>query len=374
SGASTGAHEAAELRDGGTDWMGKGVQNAVDNVNKIIAPELIGMDASMQRMIDEKMIALDGTLNKSKLGANAILAVSMAIAHAVAKAKHEPLYKYLGTGNLLPRPMMNIINGGAHADNGLDPQEFMIIPLSAKSEIEALKIGAEVFHNLKTILKKAGFATNTGDEGGFAPNIDGTRAALDTTMSAITAAGYTPGKDVGIAMDVAANEFYKDGIYSFEGNNFNSEQMVDFYEKLISDYPFVSLEDALFEDDWDGWKLLTERLGDKVQLVGDDLFVTNPTRLKRGIDEKIGNAILIKMNQIGTITETLDTIKMAQDAGFGVVISHRSGETEDTTLADLAVATNAGQIKTGSMSRTDRIAKYNQLIRIEEELGDKARY
>lgn len=382
SGASTGSHEALELRDGGKDYMGKGVLNAVKNVNEIIAPALIDMDASQQKIIDEKMIAMDGTPNKSKLGANAILAVSMAMAHAAAKQNGVSLYEYMRSLSsfiphpssfILPRPMMNVINGGAHADNGLDAQEFMIIPL-AKSITQSIKIGSEVFHNLKTILKKSGYSTNVGDEGGFAPNIKTTREALDTIVAAIKAAGYEPGKDVAFGMDVAASEFYRNEFYEFEGQKLSSEKMIEFYENLISDYPIISIEDGLAEDDWDGWKKLTQRLGQKVQLVGDDLFVTNPERLKMGIESKVANAILIKLNQIGTLTETLETIKIAQDADYGVVISHRSGETEDTTIADLAVAINAGQIKTGSMSRTDRMAKYNQLLRIEEELGNKAKY
>lgn len=373
SGASTGTHEALELRDGGLDYMGKGVLKAVKNVNKIIAPALLKMDASKQSVIDKKMIEIDGTPNKSKLGANAILAVSMAAAHAAAKQSGKSFYKYLGTGTLLPRPMMNVINGGAHADNGLDVQEFMIIPI-VKNETKSIKIGSEVFHNLKAILKKSGYSTNVGDEGGFAPNIKNTRDALDLITQAIKAAGYNPGKDVALGLDVAASEFYKNGIYKFENKKLSSNQMIEFYKKLVLDYPIISIEDGLAEDDWDGWQELTRHLGEKIQLVGDDLFVTNPVRLQRGIDNKIANAILIKLNQIGTITETLNTIKIAQDAGYGVIISHRSGETEDTTIADLAVATNAGQIKTGSMSRTDRMAKYNQLMRIEEELGNKAKY
>lgn len=380
SGASTGSFEALELRDGGSAYMGKGVMTAVKNVNDIIAPAIMGMDASQQTELDEKMLALDGTPNKDKLGANAILAVSMAAAHAVANAKHEPLYKYIASiyGNanpvVLPRPMMNIINGGAHADNGLDAQEFMIIPNGAKNEFEAIRMGSEIFHNLKSILKKGGNSTNVGDEGGFAPNFHSCREALDTIIAAIQAAGYKPGDQVSIGLDVASSEFYKDGVYKFEGNDMSADQMIEFYEKLISDYPIISIEDALAEEDWDGWKKLTEKIGGKCQLVGDDLFVTNPTRLAKGIENGVANAILIKVNQIGSLTETLRAIKMAQDANYGVIISHRSGETEDTTIADLAVATNAGQIKTGSMSRTDRMAKYNQLIRIEEQLGASAKY
>ena len=380
SGASTGSFEALELRDGGNHYMGKGVLTAVKNVNEIIAPALVGMDASQQTEIDEKMLALDGTPNKDKLGANAILAVSMALAHAVANAKHIPLYKYIaeiyGNANpcVLPRPMMNIINGGAHADNGLDAQEFMIIPNGATSEVEAIRMGSEIFHHLKSILKKGGNSTNVGDEGGFAPNFNSCAEALDTIVAAIRSAGYEPDSQVSIGLDVASSEFYADGIYNFEGKKLSSDEMIEFYEKLISDYPIISIEDALAEEDWTGWKKLTERIGNKCQLVGDDLFVTNPARLARGIENGVANAILIKVNQIGSLTETLRAIKMAQDAKYGVIISHRSGETEDTTIADLAVATNAGQIKTGSMSRTDRMAKYNQLIRIEEELDKSAKY
>jgi enolase len=380
SGASTGSFEALELRDGGNSYMGKGVSKAVKNVNEIIAPALIGMNGENQTEIDEKMLALDGTPNKDKLGANAILSVSLAVAHAVANAKHIPLYKHIanifGESNphILPRPMMNIINGGAHADNGLDAQEFMIIPNGATDEVSAIRMGSEIFHNLKKILKTDKHSTNVGDEGGFAPNFNTCHEALDTIVAAIRAAGYIPGDQVSIGLDVASSEFYKDGIYHFEGTEKTSDEMIKFYEKLISDYPIISIEDGLAEEDWDGWKKLTNTIGDKCQLVGDDLFVTNPIRLKKGIDNGVANAILIKVNQIGSLTETLRAIKMAKDAKYGVVISHRSGETEDTTIADLAVATNAGQIKTGSMSRTDRMAKYNQLIRIEEELGKDAKY
>ena len=380
SGASTGSFEALELRDGGADYMGKGVQKAVKNVNEIIAPEIIDTDASQQTELDEKMLKLDGTPNKERLGANAILAVSLAAAHAVANQKNIPLYKYIASiyGNenpvVLPRPMMNIINGGAHADNGLDAQEFMIIPNGAKSEESAIKMGSEVFHNLKKILKNSGNSTNVGDEGGFAPNFHSCSEALDTIIAAIKSSGYTPGSEISIGLDVASSEFFKEGKYLFEGQSLTSDEMISFYEKLISEYPIISIEDPLAEEDWDGWKKLTEKIGNKCQLVGDDLFVTNPERLKKGIDTGIANAILIKVNQIGSLTETLQAIKMAQDAKYGVIISHRSGETEDTTIADLAVATNAGQIKTGSMSRTDRMAKYNQLLRIEEELGSSAKY
>jgi len=380
SGASTGSFEALELRDGGDAYMGKGVTAAVRNVNEIIAPAIIGMAANDQTALDEKMLALDGTQNKEKLGANAILAVSLAAAHAAANQSGVPLYKYIagvyGNANpcVLPRPMMNIINGGAHADNGLDAQEFMIIPNGAKSEADAIRMGSEIFHHLKKILKSGGNSTNVGDEGGFAPNFHSCAQALDTIVAAIHDAGYVPGEQVSIGLDVASSEFYADGVYNFEGKKLSSDQMIEFYEQLIASYPIISIEDALAEEDWAGWRKLTETIGTKCQLVGDDLFVTNPARLRRGIDAGVANAILIKVNQIGTLTETLRAIKMAQDANYGVIISHRSGETEDTTIADLAVATNAGQIKTGSMSRTDRMAKYNQLLRIEEELDKSAKY
>lgn len=380
SGASTGSFEALELRDGGDAYMGKGVTTAVRNVNEIIAPAIIGMMANDQTALDEKMLALDGTPNKEKLGANAILAVSLAAAHASANQSGTPLYKYIagvyGNANpcVLPRPMMNIINGGAHADNGLDAQEFMIIPNGAKSESDAIRMGSEIFHHLKKILKSGGNSTNVGDEGGFAPNFHSCAQALDTIIAAIRDAGYAPGEQVSIGLDVASSEFYADGVYNFEGKKLSSDQMIEFYEQLIAAYPIISIEDALAEEDWAGWKKLTETIGGKCQLVGDDLFVTNPARLRRGIDTGVANAILIKVNQIGTLTETLRAIKMAQDANYGVIISHRSGETEDTTIADLAVATNAGQIKTGSMSRTDRMAKYNQLLRIQEELDKSAKY
>ena len=380
SGASTGSAEALELRDGGDAYMGKGVLAAIRNVNEIIRPALIGMTATSQTEIDEKMLSLDGTPNKDKLGANAILSVSLAVAHAAANQKHIPLYKYIAEiyGNpnpcVLPRPMMNIINGGAHADNGLDAQEFMIIPNGAKNEFEAIRMGCEVFHNLKKILKAGGNSTNVGDEGGFAPNFNSCDMALSTIMDAIRAAGYIPGDQISIGLDIAASEFYHDGVYEFEGKKMSAKDMIKFFIDLCHKYPIISIEDALAEEDWDGWKSMTEQMGNTIQLVGDDLFVTNPIRLKRGIEMGAANAILIKLNQIGTLTETLRTIRMAQDANYGVVISHRSGETEDTTIADLAVATNAGQIKTGSMSRTDRMAKYNQLVRIEEELDTNAKY
>lgn len=380
SGASTGSFEALELRDGGNAYMGKGVMTAVKNVNEIIAPAIIGMPANDQTALDEKMLALDGTANKEKLGANAILAVSLAAARAAAEQSGLPLYKYIANvyGNenpcVLPRPMMNIINGGAHADNGLDAQEFMIIPNGAENEADAIRMGSEIFHHLKKILKSGGNSTNVGDEGGFAPNFHSCAQALDTIIAAIRDAGYVPGDQVSIGLDVASSEFYADSVYNFEGKKLSSDQMIEFYEKLIAQYPIISIEDALAEEDWDGWRNLTDAIGKKCQLVGDDLFVTNPARLHRGIDAGVANAILIKVNQIGTLTETLRAIKMAQDAKYGVIISHRSGETEDTTIADLAVATNAGQIKTGSMSRTDRMAKYNQLLRIEEELDKSAKY
>lgn len=380
SGASTGTAEALELRDGENAYMGKGVLTAVRNVNEIIRPALIGMTATSQTEIDEKMLTLDGTPNKEKLGANAILAASLSVAVAAAKQKQIPLYKYIAEiyGNatpcVLPRPMMNIINGGAHADNGLDAQEFMIIPNGAKSEFEAIRMGSEIFHNLKKILKASHNSTNVGDEGGFAPNFNSCDEALSTIMDAIRAAGYIPGDQVSIGLDVAASEFYADGVYNFEGKKLTSDEMIEFFDKLSTKYPIISIEDALSEEDWAGWKKLTEKLGNRIQLVGDDLFVTNPERLKRGIEMGAANAILIKLNQIGSLTETLNAIRMAQNANFGVVVSHRSGETEDTFIADLAVATNAGQIKTGSMSRTDRMAKYNQLVRIEEELDKSAKY
>jgi len=380
SGASTGSFEALELRDGDNTYMGKSVFKAVKNVNEIIAPALIGMDATKQSDIDNEMLKLDGTPNKEKLGANAILSVSLAVAHVAANAQQIPLYKHIANifGNpnpcVLPRPMMNIVNGGVHADNGLDAQEFMIIPNGAKSEVEAIRMGSEIFHNLKSILKKSHHSTNVGDEGGFAPNFNTCSEALDTIIEAIKVAGYVPGKDVSIGLDVASSEFYKDGVYHFEGETKTSDEMIDFYNELISKYPVISIEDALAEEDWIAWKKLTAKIGGKCQLVGDDLFVTNPIRLEKGIESKCANAILIKVNQIGSLTETLTAIKMAQAANYGVIVSHRSGETEDTTIADLAVATNAGQIKTGSMSRTDRMAKYNQLIRIAEELGKNAKY
>ncbi|MDY0028567.1 MAG: phosphopyruvate hydratase [Pseudobdellovibrionaceae bacterium] len=379
SGASTGAHEAVELRDGDKSiYGGKSVQKAVDNVNAIIAEELCGYDAEAQRIIDMAMIELDGTENKGKLGANAILGVSLACAHAMADETDMPLYRYVGGvhAHLLPVPLMNIINGGKHADNPVDFQEFMIMPVSAPSMAEAIRYGAEVFHALKKNLSAAGMNTNVGDEGGFAPAVNSATEALDFIMKSIESAGYKPGEDIMIALDVASTEFFKDGKYHLEGEGrvLSTNELIGYYEELCAKYPIASIEDGLAEDDWDGWVELTKRLGDKVQLVGDDLFVTNPKRLARGIEMKAANAILVKVNQIGTLSETLEAIQMAQKAGMGVILSHRSGETEDATIADLAVATNAGQIKTGSLSRSDRIAKYNQLIRIEEELGPMGEY
>jgi enolase len=378
SGASTGAHEAHELRDGGTRYGGKGVRKAVAAVNGEIRERLTGFDAADQRGLDQLLRDLDGTPNKMRLGANAILGVSMAAAKAEAAARGEPLYQYIGGADatLLPVPMMNIINGGVHADNPIDFQEFMIVPVGATSIAEAVRMGAEVFHALKHALKGAGHNTNVGDEGGFAPNLASTRAALDFVVAAIEAAGFTPGKDVYLALDVAATELYGEGRYFLKGEkrSLTSEQIAAYYAELVGSYPIFSIEDGMSEDDWDGWRVLTEALGDRVQLVGDDLFVTNVTRLKQGIDRHIANAILVKVNQIGTLSETLDAVHMAQDAGYAAVMSHRSGETEDATIADLAVATNCGQIKTGSLARSDRVAKYNQLIRIEEALGASARY
>jgi enolase len=382
SGASTGEHEAAELRDGDKDhYLGKGVLHAVENVESIIAPELAGMDASNQRLIDATMVALDGTDNKSRLGANAILAVSMACARASAVAFDLPLYRYLGGVNarILPTPMMNILNGGAHADNNVDFQEFMVMPVGAESFSDALRWGTEVFHTLKGVLKKKGYNTAVGDEGGFAPSLKSNVEAIEVILEAIELAGYKAGEEISIALDPAASEFFdkKTGKYVFKKSDkteLTSEQMASYWENWSRQYPIVSIEDGLDENDWAGWKTLTEKIGDHVQLVGDDLFVTNVKRLKRGIQEGIANSILIKVNQIGSISETLDAIEMARAAGYTSVISHRSGETEDTFIADLAVATGAGQIKTGSASRTDRIAKYNQLLRIEEELGQTAEF
>lgn len=382
SGASTGEYEAVELRDGDKSrYLGKGVQQAVENVNEIIAPELVGLfDVLEQVAIDEALIDLDGTENKGKLGANAILGVSMAVARAAADFLQIPLYQHLGGFNAktLPVPMMNIINGGEHADNNVDIQEFMVMPVGAENFKEALRMGAEIFHALKSVLSAKGLNTAVGDEGGFAPNLGSNEEALQTIIEAIEKAGYKPGEQVMLAMDAAASEFFnkEDGKYHLKGEGvvYTSAEMVDFYEKMADKYPIISIEDGLDENDWEGFKLLTERIGNKVQLVGDDLFVTNTKKLSEGIERKIGNSILIKVNQIGTLTETFEAIEMAKRAGYTAVISHRSGETEDSTIADIAVATNAGQIKTGAPSRTDRVAKYNQLLRIEDQLGDTARY
>ena len=379
SGASTGVHEAVELRDGDkARYLGKGTLNAVNNVNEKIADELIGFDVFDQVGVDRALIQIDGTDNKSNLGANAILGVSMAVARAASIESDTPLYEYIGGVNAktLPVPMMNILNGGEHADNNVDIQEFMVMPAGAVSFKEALRMGTEVFHNLKTVLKSKGYNTAVGDEGGFAPNLNSNEEALQTIMEAIEKAGYVPGKDIFLALDVASSEMYENGKYNFkgEGKVYTSEELVNYYSNLVNKYPIISIEDGLSEDDWDGWKLLTEKLGNKVQLVGDDLFVTNYSRLNLGIKKGIANSILIKLNQIGTITETLDAIELAKTNGYTCVISHRSGETEDTTIADLAVAVNSGQIKTGSASRTDRICKYNQLLRIEDRLGENSKF
>ena len=381
SGASTGAHEAVELRDGDKGrYLGKGVEQAVENVNEVIAPEVIGLDVTDQVGVDMTMIELDGTHNKGKLGANAILGVSMAVARAAADELSVSIYNYLGGTNArnLPVPMMNILNGGEHADNNVDIQEFMVMPVGAESFKEALRMSAEIFHNLRSVLKSKGYNTAVGDEGGFAPNLSSNEEALSTIVEAIEKAGYKPGEQIRIAMDVAATELYNAETkkYDIAGENksLTSEEMIDWYEELINKYPIISIEDGLSEDDWDGWKLMTDRLSERIQIVGDDLFVTNTERLSKGIKTKTANSILIKLNQIGTITETLDAIELAKTHGYTAVISHRSGETEDTTIADLAVATNAGQIKTGAPSRTDRVAKYNQLLRIEDELGETSRY
>jgi enolase len=378
SGASTGAHEAHELRDGGKRYGGKGVKRAVEAVNGEIRKALTGSDAGDQRAIDKRLCDLDGTDNKKRLGANAILGVSLANAKAAARDHNQPLYRYLGgdAATLLPVPMMNILNGGVHADNPIDFQEFMIAPVGAPNFAEALRMGAEVFHALKAALKAAGHTTSVGDEGGFAPNLASTRQALDFVVAAVGAAGFKPGADIYISLDVAATELYARGRYELrgEGRSLNAAEMVATYADLVANYPIYSIEDGMSEDDWEGWRALTQSLGDRVQLVGDDIFVTNVARLKQGIDQKIANAILVKVNQIGTLSETLDAVRMAQQAGYAAVMSHRSGETEDATIADLAVATNCGQIKTGSLARSDRVAKYNQLLRIEEELGKAARY
>ena len=377
SGASTGAFEAVERRDGDKGrYQGKGVQDAVDAVNEIIAPELIDEDASDQRRIDEIMIELDGTPNKGKLGANAILGVSLAVAKAAAESAGLPLYRYLGGPNahILPVPMMNILNGGSHADTNVDIQEFMIAPLGAPTFREALRWGAEVYHTLKAVIKERGLSTGLGDEGGFAPNLSSNAAALDLIIEAIEKAGFKPGTDVALALDVASSEFFKDGLYQFEGEGRSTDYMVSYYEKLIRDYPLVSIEDPLSEDEWDAWTALTAEIGNRVQLVGDDLFVTNPERLRKGIELHAANALLVKVNQIGSLTETLDAVEEAHRNGYRSMTSHRSGETEDTTIADLAVATNSGQIKTGAPARSERVAKYNQLLRIEEDLDDAVVY
>ena len=376
SGASTGAFEAAELRDGGSRYLGKSVSGAVDNVKAKIAPSLIGHDGLDQKGLDEKMIALDATVNKSSLGANSILGVSLAVARAAAVSKKLPFYKFIGgeKATLLPIPMMNILNGGAHADTNVDIQEFMIAPIGAPTFKEGLRYGAEIYQSLKSVLKKRGLATSIGDEGGFAPNLESNRAALDLIIEAVEKAGYKMGSDIGLAMDVAATEFYKDGSYRFEGANLSATEMINYYQGLLDSYPLLSIEDPLSEDDWSGWADITKAMGANVQLVGDDLFVTNPTRLAQGISQGCANALLVKVNQIGTLTETLAAVDMAHKAGYRSMMSHRSGETEDTTLADLSVAALCGQIKTGAPARSERVAKYNQLLRIEEELGSKAQY
>ena len=376
SGASTGAFEAAELRDGGSRYLGKGVETAVKNVVLKIAPAVIGMQADDQRLLDEKMLALDGTKNKSSLGANAILGVSLTTARAAAISSNQSLFKYLGGGSAktLPVPMMNILNGGAHADTNVDIQEFMIAPIGAQSFKESLRWGAEIYHSLKSVLKKKGLATSIGDEGGFAPNLESNRAALDLILVAIENAGFKAGTQIALAMDVAATEFFEDGKYKFEGKALTSEQMIAYYSELVSAYPLVSIEDPLDEDDWSGWAKLTAELGEKIQIVGDDLFVTNIERLTKGIESKTANALLVKVNQIGSLTETIDAVNLAHKYNYKSMMSHRSGETEDTTIADLAVALNCGQIKTGAPARSERVAKYNQLLRIEEELGSDVIY
>lgn len=376
SGASTGVHEAHELRDGGDRYQGKGVLKAVENVNEEIADEIAGFEADDQRLIDETLIKLDGTDNKSRLGANAILGVSLAVAKAAAESADLPLYRYIGGPNAhtLPVPCMNIINGGAHADSGVDVQEFMIAPIGAESFAQAMQMGAEVYHNLKSVIQAKGLSIGLGDEGGFAPSVESTKAALDLIVEAIKKAGYEPGKDIALALDAASSEFYEDGVYKFEGGENSAEDMIKVYEEIIDEYPIVSLEDPLHEDDWEGYTKLTAALGEKVQIVGDDLFVTNPERIQKGIDTGACNSLLVKVNQIGSLSETLDAVEMAHRAGFTTMISHRSGETEDTTIADLAVAVGSGQIKTGAPARSERVAKYNQLIRIEQELGDAATY
>ena len=376
SGASTGAFEAVELRDGGKRYLGKGVQKAVTAVLDVIGPEMMGFEASEQRLVDAALIDLDGTPDKSKLGANAILGVSLAVARAAAESAELPLFRYIGGPNahVLPVPMMNILNGGAHADSNVDVQEFMVAPIGAATFAEALRWGAEVYHSLKSVLKSQGLSTGLGDEGGFAPSLSSNRAALDVIAEAIGSTGLSLGSDIVLAMDVAATEFYKDGGYQFEGGVKTAEQMIAYYESLVDAYPIVSIEDPLNEEDWDGWVAMTSQLGKRIQIVGDDLFVTNPARLARGIGLGAANALLVKVNQIGTLTETLDAVSLAHRAGYRCMMSHRSGETEDTTIADLAVATDCGQIKTGAPARSERVAKYNQLLRIEEELDDAARY
>ncbi|WP_080795809.1 phosphopyruvate hydratase [Corynebacterium pacaense] len=376
SGASTGIHEAHELRDGGDRYQGKGVLKAVENVNEEIGDELAGLEADDQRLIDEAMIKLDGTENKSRLGANAILGVSIAVAKAAAESADLPLFRYIGGPNahVLPVPMMNIVNGGAHADSGVDVQEFMIAPIGAESFAEALRQGAEVYHTLKSVIKSKGLSTGLGDEGGFAPSVASTKEALDLIVEAIEKAGFAPGRDIALALDVASSEFYKDGKYHFEGGEHTAEEMAHVYAQLIDEYPIVSIEDPLQEDDWEGYTNLTAQLGDKVQIVGDDFFVTNPARIREGIEKKAANALLVKVNQIGTLTETFDAVDLAHRNGYRTMMSHRSGETEDTTIADLAVALNCGQIKTGAPARSERVAKYNQLLRIEQLLGDASVY
>ncbi|KRC54806.1 MULTISPECIES: phosphopyruvate hydratase [unclassified Nocardioides] len=376
SGASTGAFEAVELRDGGDRYVGKGVQQAVTAVIQVLGPAIEGLDAADQRLIDQTLLEADGTPNKAKVGANAILGVSLAVARAAADSADLPLYRYVGGPNahLLPVPMMNILNGGSHADSNVDIQEFMIAPIGAPTFREALRVGAEVYHALKSVLKDKGLATGLGDEGGFAPNLESNRAALDLIGEAVAKAGYELGKDVVLALDVAASEFFEEGGYAFEGATKSADEMIAYYADLVANYPIVSIEDPLNEDDWDGWKAITDALGDKTQLVGDDLFVTNVERLQRGIEGGQANALLVKVNQIGSLTETLDSVELAHRNGYRCMMSHRSGETEDTTIADLAVATNCGQIKTGAPARSERVAKYNQLLRIEDELGDAARY
>ena len=377
SGASTGEFEAVERRDDDTKrYLGKGVLGAIESVNTIVADALYGTDATSQREVDQTLLDLDGTENKANLGANAVLGVSMAVANAAAASTDQPLFKYLGGANahVLPVPMMNILNGGAHADTNVDIQEFMVLPIGAASFAEALRWGTEIYHSLKSVLQTKGLGTGLGDEGGFAPELDSNRQALEVIVEAIKKAGYSLGDDIALGLDVASSEFYTDGAYTFEGSQRDAAAMVDYYVQLVNDFPIVSIEDPLDEQDWEGWTQLTAKLGDKVQLVGDDLYVTNVARLQRGIDEAAGNSVLVKVNQIGTITETFETIRLAQTHTFACVISHRSGETEDTFIADLAVATNAGQIKTGAPARSDRVAKYNQLLRIEEELDDSARY